>query len=346
MMNTSIVSQKYEVFLWFLIITLLSSCSGAKSTVNTPITLDFPKSQYYGALIKTNNDVMVLVDSDRGDVQWYAKEGDKEFERFNFTESTNCSSTRRYGAYETLPDGRLQIWEWCLTDKGGVDYLLAYDWDSGQLEKIVGPLPIGSSGASWNPQQTKAIGYLDSKFATKTLYWIYPNGFDPLDLEIRDGNLAWNLKDDFPKFEAADTGESGSTGRASWSPDGKQIAFFASPNAIGKTSFSRFGVEYYLYLLNPETLQYEVVADSIYSPFLLAWSPDSTYIVFIGKRGFLKQNGIWLYSTKTNTVSKISEGIYQGVVWRSDNSVVAIQCEDLQVCNQIVEYNVSSLLDN
>lgn len=341
-----IAAQTHRTFLFFLILALLSSCRGTDSAVNTATTLDFPETQYYNALIKTDNDVIVLVRNDRGDVQWYAKEGNKEFTKFAFAENTNCSSTKRYGAYETLPDGRLQVWKWCLTEKGGVDYLLAYDWETHQLEKIVGPLPLGSSGASWNPEQTKAIGYLDSGFATKTLYWIYPNKFEPLDLEIRDENRSWNLKDDFPKFIADDTGKTGTTGRASWSPDGKSIAFFASPNAIGKTSFDRFGVEHYLYLMNPETLQYEVVADSIFSPFLLSWSPDSTHIAFIGKYGFSKENGIWLYSVKTKLVTEISNGSFKSIVWRPNgNSLVAIECEDLDVCNKILEYDLTNILE-
>jgi hypothetical protein len=345
-MNLSIVNQTHKLFLFFLISSLLISCRETKLMVNAPINLDFPETQFYNGLIISNNDVIVLVRNDRGDVQWYAKEGDNEFTKFAFAENTDCSSTKRYGAYETLPDGRLQVWKWCLTDKGGVDYLLAYDWETHPLEKIVGPLPLGSSGASWNPQGTKAIGYLDSGFASKTLFWVYRDGFEPLDLVIQDGNRSWNLQDDFPKFTADDTGKTGTTGRASWSPDGKTIAFFASPNAIGKTSFDRFGVEFYLYLMNPETLQYEVVADNIFSPFLLSWSPDSTHVAFIGKYGFWKENGIWLYSVETNSITEISEGVFQGMAWRPDgNSLVAIECQSLDVCDKILEYDLTSILE-
>ena len=110
---------------------------------------------------------------------------------------------------------------------------------------MAGPLPLGSSGVSWNPDQIKGIVYLDSGFATRTLYWLSKDGdFGPLDLVITDGYRSWNLKDDFPDFKADDTGKTGSTGEAAWSPDGKSIAFFASPDAIGKTGFQRFGVEY------------------------------------------------------------------------------------------------------
>lgn len=329
------------------IILLLCSCTESKSTMNNPTVLDFPASESYNALVNANNEIVVLINGgERRDLQWYAKEGDKEFSRFSFIENTNCYSTKNYHAYENLPDGRLQIWKWCLTGHGGVDYLLAYDWSTSELEKIIGPLPLGSSGASWNPEQTKAIGYLDSGFATSTLYWIYPNKFETLDLIIADGHHAWNLKDDFPDFKADDNGQSGSTGRAAWSPDGKTIAFFASPDAIGKTGFDRFYVEYQLYLMNPENLAYDAFADKVFSPFLLAWSPDSSYIAFIGKYGFWKGNGIWLFSVKDGSIKEISKGKYQSLLWRGDgNRLVAIKCENIDVCNKIIEFDLTQLIE-
>jgi hypothetical protein len=327
-----------------LIVFLLSSCVNSNPDKGIPVNLNFPESNSYNALIATNGEVVVLIEDERRTLMAYGKEDDKNIYYFPLPDDEKCFKTDYY-AYETLPDGRLQIWKDCGSGGNGTDtYLMAYDWETQQLQKIAGPLPLGSSGASWNPEQTQAIAYLDSKFATRTLYWIYPDHFESLDLEIKDGSRSWNLKDDFPTFDASDKGESGSTGRASWSPDGEQIAFFASPNAIGETGFSRFSVEYYLYLLDPETLQYEVVANNIFSPFVLSWSPDSTHIAFIGKRGFWKENGIWLYSIKNNKVTSISEGIYQSIVWKSDTNVAAIQCEELSVCRQMVEFDLSNII--
>ena len=65
---------------------------------------------------------------------------------------------------------------------------------------------------------------------------------------------------------------------------------------------------------------------------------DSTNLKEI--KEFWKENGIWLYSVKPNTVTEISKGIFQDIVWRPDgnNSLIAIQCEDFDVCNKIMEY--------
>jgi Tol biopolymer transport system component len=105
-------------------------------------------------------------------------------------------------------------------------------------------------------------------------------------------------------------------------------------------------VEFNLYLLNPDTLEYQVATDNIYSPFLIQWSPDSTQIAFIGRYGFGKENGIWLYSLNTNAVTKIAEGRFQGIVWKSDGkSLVAIRCESSDVCAQIYEYDLTHIIE-
>lgn len=328
---------------------LITSCNlltGETDDIIQSRELIFPKTQYYNELVQTNGELIVLVNGgDLSDLQFYAAEGSEDFLQFNFPPDYSCASARYY-SYGVFPDGRLQVARYCFTENGRVTYLLAYDWLTQELSEVARLLPLGTSDASWNQEQTRAIAYLDSGFASRTLFWIRRDGFEPLDLEIRDGERKWNLKDDFPKFIADDTGKTGTTGRAAWSPDGKVIAFFASPDAIGKTGFDRFGVEYYLYLMNPETLQYEVVADRIFSPFLLSWSPDSAHIAFIGKYGFRKENGIWLYSVKTNSITEISKGIFQGIVWRPDgSSLVAIKCEDLGVCNKILEYDLTNILE-
>ena len=338
------------IMLAIFIIGVVVSCRVASvgSVQNvTSKELDFPNSDsYYSLVIKDKNVVGLINGGSQKDLLSYASEYDATPTLFSLPDDPSCFLTNYYGD-DSLPDGELQIFMLCGSGGKGTDtYLRKYNWESEQLEKSVGPLPLGTSGASWNPEQTKAIGYLDSGFASRTLFWIYPDGFEPLDLVIQDDGRSWNLRDDFPKFTADDTGKSGSTGRASWSPNGETIAFFASPNAIGKTGFARFGVEYYLYLMDPETLQYDVVADTIYSPFLLAWSPDSAYIAFIGKYGFWKENGIWLYSVKSNMVTEVSKGTFQSIVWRPDGkSLVVIKCEDLDVCNKILEFDLTNILE-
>ena len=338
--------MKKIIFLLVAGILFTTGCNLIETFVIPSKKLIFPEDKYYDALVRTNGDVTVLVDSGSlSDLQSYAKEGDQNFMKFAFPDDPQCDPAK-YESYEVLPDGRLQVWKSCLTKNGNLTYLMAYDWKTGQLAELAGPLPLGSSGASWNPDQTKAIAYLDGGFATRTLYWISKDSFSPLDLISGDEFHSWNLQDDFPDFRADDTGKTGTTGRAAWSPDGKSIAFFAAPDAIGKTGFQRFGVEHNLYLLDPLKLLPVIAASNIYSPFVLAWSPNSTYIAFIGKYGFQKENGLWLLSLQNESIIEISKGIFQSIVWRSsENNLLAIKCENLDVCNEIIEFDLTGVLN-
>ncbi|MFT3893990.1 MAG: hypothetical protein QM730_20365 [Anaerolineales bacterium] len=335
------------LFTWLLLIVIATtSCSLFSSKSAPPIPLKeliFPKTEKYYVLVNTKDGLTVFLDgSDQGDLQSYARENDQEFTKIHFPKDPYCGFVKYYPG-DVLADGRLEIWEWCLTSKGGVQYIRIYDWNTQQLDRLAGPLPLGSSDVSWNLDQTKGIVYLDSGFATRTLYWLSQDGFSPLDLVITDGSRSWNLKDDFPDFKADDTGKTGSTGRAAWSPDGKVIAFFASPNAVGKTDFQRFGVEYYLYLMDPETLALSVVEEKIFSPFLIQWSPDSTQIAFIGKYGSRKEDGLWLYSLKEKSITRIANGIFQGLAWTSNKTIAAIYCQDIGKCAQILEYDLANV---
>jgi len=345
-MKNKSIETNMLMCIWLALITSCASFVGTSVDAIPTQELIFPKAEYYNALIRANDNVIVLVDDGNlGDLQSYAREGDQEFTQIVFPDDSQCDKEKYY-AYETLPDGRLQIWKLCPTQNGTVDYLMAYDWSTRKFEELAGPLPLGSSGASWNPDQTKAIAYLDGGFATKTIYWISNNSFSPLDLVVNDKSHSWNLQDDFPDFKADDTGKTGTTGRAAWSPDGNSIAFFASPDAIGKTGSNRFGVEFNIYLMNPTTLQYQVATDNVYSPFLIQWSPDSMQIAFIGKYGSWKEEGIWLYSPNTNSVTNIARGKFQSILWTSDGkSLVAISCKDSYECSKIYKYDITHILE-
>jgi hypothetical protein len=350
-MNKNFINLNIFTYMLLCLLTgVISSCSLSTNDPTDTIPtkeLVFPSSEnYHGLVYDANNGLNVFIDGgDKGDLQAYARENDQEFTKFHFPKDPFCGF-ENYFVGDVSTNGQLEIWEWCLTSKGGVQYIRTYNWNTGQLERFDGPLPLGSSGVSWNPDQTKGIVYLDSGFASRTLYWLSSDGrFKPLDLVIKDGARSWNLKDDFPDFKADDTGKTGSTGRAVWSPDGKSIALFASPNAVGKTGFQRFGVEYYLYLMDPENLELSVVAENIYSPFLIQWSPDSTHIAFIGYYGFWKENGLWLYSLKDQSITSIAKSRFQDLAWTSNNSLAAIHCEDIDVCTQILEYDLTRIVE-
>jgi hypothetical protein len=153
-----------RLVLFALVVGLIISCGSldGKPVELVPVQeLNFPKAEHYDALIRTNNDLIVLLDGGNlGDLQSYAKEGDQDFTQFTLPDDSQCAPSKYY-AYEALSDGRLQVWKWCLTGNGGVNYLMTLREGFTKLEELLNH-PLDHQGV--NPDLTKAIGYLDGGF--------------------------------------------------------------------------------------------------------------------------------------------------------------------------------------
>jgi len=314
--------------------------------------LSFPFADY-SSILWIGQEMIAFTTTESADnARSYAKAGDQNLHQIVFPDDPNCGFSTDHQVYETLPDGDLQLWKECRIGTTALPtktltYLMSYNWQTGKMEELAGPLPLGSSQASWNPDQTRGIVFLDSGLARTTLFSIWKNGFGPLDLVITDQEKSWNLKNFFPDFPNSETIRSGNTGRAVWSPDGHTIAFFASSDAIGKVEFERFNVEYNLYLMDADQLKPKAVSGNIHFPFIIKWSPDSRHIAFIGEYGSFKQTGLWLYSIDTNSVLNIAEGTFQDILWNPDNKgLFAIRCDDNHYCSQVEEYDLAGILNH
>jgi Eukaryotic translation initiation factor eIF2A len=333
-----------SLFLAFLI-TACTSSLGLQRNASIPVKAFTLPSTNYSSLAWIGGNMIVLSWGQDISNYWsYAEDGDQNLHQIAFPIDQNCSNTAYVGP-ESLPDGRLEIWKLCRSETQTITYLVAYDWQTGKLDTLSGPVPLGSSQASWNPDESRAVTYLDSKFSSQTLYWIWRNGFGPMDLVITDQGKSWNLNNLYPNFPESKTIHSGNTGRADWSQDGHSIAFFASTDAIGKTDFQRFYVEYKLYLMDAAKLQPRSVLDKIYFPFIIKWSPDSKAIAFIGQYGNFKEDGIWLYSLESDSILNIAKGKYQDILWdRDGEKITAIRCDENQYCSKVEEYDLTNFM--
>ena len=341
------MKKSFSIIICILISLMVLSCDLSiqfPSHVSSSI-LSFPSSptNTYESIVKNEKGEITAIVKSASSTWLLAEENENRFtEIFLHTESNDSCLRTDYALYEIIEDGKILFKRTCFTsEKSIVDFAL-YDQDTGNLEVMTTNLPAGTIDLSWDPDYNQAIGYYNT-FSNGTLFWLWEGGYGPLDLVIKDGNHSWNLKDDFPNFSGAKEGKTGNTGRADWSPNGDNIAFFASSDAIGITGVRRFEVKYKLYLMEVEDLKPYPVLDDIFSPYVIDWSPDSKYIAFIGKSGDRKQYGVWLFSVESGTVSLISEGEYRTVLWRDDGlSIVALRCEDVLECNQVEEFKLTN----
>lgn len=307
--------------------------------------LPFPTERGYSRINLIDNQVVVF-DREGGRL-YYSIENSKQFEqipdkRKEFCPDDDFYKFLSYSPFVTiLPDQRIGIIGACFHN---VDYMFAYDIETGVMEKIVEErLPAPANNFSWNPTMTKGVQDSYTQLAG-TIFWLDSENASPIDITLSDGRHSWSLATDFP--DIIGDGKQGIAAYPVWSPDGKQIAFFATFDSIGKSGFSILDSEYSIYVMDSERPDPIRILSGLYSDYAitLAWSPDGEYISFTGKYGFPKQYGLWVLNLKSQSVYFIDSNI-TGSVWRNDGkSIVGIKCIDSSCQKQEVwEYWLKEL---
>lgn len=271
---------------------------------------------------------------------------------------TLCRITRYYNPTR-LQDGRLGLRKHCLgrypdeplgSWKQDEHYLMVYDWDIQKLEYLVvtpTARELGPGRFTWNPDMTRGIQAGGSLYST--LYWLTPEGIEPMDVTLSNGDKKWSLADTLiiartPTLSITDYDLGVAHGPA-WSPDGRTIAFFASPEAIGKRGQSRVTGQYHLYLMDPITLEPTPALDNLYFPGNPYWSPDNRWIVLQAYVGESGSKGLWLFSVDSGDLYLIAKGEFNGFLWSQDGQeIIAVHClnQDVPSCQdtEIVKYDV------
>lgn len=276
----------------------------------------------------------------------FAYEGDTTQTPFNPENDPKCLNYSYFEVVSILPDGRLGLLKECNDASAATIYLstnrsiYAYDWQTGELERLVaGKLAQGSRPKfySWNPDMTLGVQATISGFPG-TIYWIEPAGMTPMDIEIEDRNLTWNLKDYFEEKEHI-----GTVRNPAWSPDGKTIAFFVTTYGIRETPYPKDYVNYDLFFMDPSTLkpvpELMDIADASYK---IVWSPDSKYLLFRGCVGRRLTCGLWRYKISDKSLSLIVKGNFADYIWITNEKIIAIKfTDDTYSVTEIFEYSFS-----
>lgn len=333
--------RTWLMFALILTVYLLPSCSELsisseyedKSHQTEYTVLNFPTTHFEKILWRVDGVVIAMQDElVRPLRQPYALEGDDEFRYLDLEQDKNCETITQYRFPTQLPDGRLGLIKWCVTDNAFTyaSYMVAYDWSTGQLEQIVQNLLKHFDLAqcfSWNPEMTKGIQTVSNSLVG-TLNWLTSVGPEPVHITLQDENHVWDLAKD---YEEDGSIEGGKVSCPSWSPNGDQIAVFVSFDAIGVEGISRLDKPSKLIVFDPVSGDSEVLLSEVYqaSP---RWSPDGEKIAFTGylENGLSdyqgnEQYGLWVFNVKTRSLSLIAtEQYFEDLSWSPDSQRLAV----------------------
>jgi hypothetical protein len=272
----------------------------------------------------------------------YAYEGDSALQLFDPLDAEDCPMFIGYAMKGLLPDGRIgflgcgQGYSWTT---------FALDWQTGEVEKLVkGPLQgYSSKDFTWNPEMTRGVQEMVDA-AQGTIYWITPDGIAPMDVEIEDQGLKWNLKDYYERNDSVEPGI-GFVLSPAWSPDGNTIAFFASTYGMREEPRLRGNIKFELYFMDPSELKPVQILRGITNAVRIRWSLDSKYLLFQGCAGVRRKCGLWIYSLADKTLTLVAEGSFEDYSWITGTKVVAIKRIAISYdANEVWEYSIEHLL--
>ncbi len=333
--------------------TILVSCSSNDITVidDSPADgelLSFP-SAFYQNIVYIDGRLLGFTFGDAreaADRVSYAYEDDSALHPFDPLDAKDCPMFIGYAMKGLLPDGRIGFLG---CGEGSNWSIFALGWQTGEVEQLLkGSLVEGYSSKdfTWNPQMTRGVQEMVNA-AQGTIYWITPEGSAPMDVEIEDQGLRWNLKDYYEHHDSLEPGI-GYARSPAWSPDGKTIAFFASTYGMREEPHLKANIKFELYFMDPSELKPVQVISSIVNAVRIRWSPDSKYLLFQGCAGPRRKCGLWIYSLQSKTLTLVAEGeFFEDYIWNKDLSIVAIKFDINKYLeeSEIWEYPIAPLLE-
>lgn len=258
----------------------------------------------------------------------------QEITNLTFASPVDCVA-EYYIAFTVLPDGRWGALLKCWTQLSGKvspiqSYLLAMEPDTWEIEVLnLGDLPDSRyvSSYTWNADMTRGVQALSGAGLEPILYWISPDGYEPMDILITQGEQSWNMAEYFRGAERL----TGLASSPAWSPTDDRIAFFATAVDEEIQGLSLIGIKYSLYMMDAEEMAPKEMLSGMIAPWGLLWSPDGRWLVFAAQKNYFSGSDnhqkLWMYDSQSNALIQIGEGRFSDFTWdKTGRYLAAVVC--------------------
>ena len=311
-----------------VLVAVLAGCQagsgGATAPVGDPVAI--PPGQYSGLAWLPSNWLVVSAPPEPEDVgspfvSYRFRPDGQDLEEVAFPH-VDCRRVE-YLAPTTLPDGRLGVLQLCYGEEVIPHAeVVALDIETGEAETLVDLAGLGTvhtGQMTWNPDLDR--GFLaHGSGLCQGIVGLTRNGVEYLTVEIAEGDRSFRLDEMFQ--DDIEREETGQANYPAWSPDGEQIAFFASTEAIGVAGYARADVPYGLYVMEPDGQHVSRLVAEVFSSRYVAWSPDGETLAFAGVIDGTR--ALWLLDRDGETPSALAEVYALWLAWSPDGDRIAV----------------------
>ena len=303
---------------------VVASCNAeAAPALPTPEVLDLPEDQYVGVAWLGDSTMVATAtrQTSRGSSdELLVIEGD-EVEPIALEPVDPCRR-ESIRTLSTLPDGRLGFAVDCDAVAGEFtpSSVRVLDLATGASEEVARLPSGGFGGYTFSPGFDRGL-MADSSRICSTIAEIANGEVISTEIVVNDGDRSFGISDQFRDRPDSCT-EYGNADLPAWSPDGTQIAFFASSAAIGSSGPERLAAPWNLYLMEPDDKVAEPVLTGITSPYKLTWSRDSRHLAFSADE-FDGRVGVWVFTPESGEVRQVADELVFQLSWSPEGDRLA-----------------------
>jgi hypothetical protein len=224
--------------------------------------------------------------------------------------------------------------------------MMVYDWETGETRPLVkGLVGENPNQYTWDPTLQRGL-FSHSSHICARIRGLNRDGVADFPITITHGGVPVRVDGPLTAEPGGDCGGEIRSDLPDWSPDGETIAFFASPQSLAKSGFSRLDQPWNLYLVSAASggPARRVVQDVV-EPHELRWSPDGRWLAYVtaGEDG-----GGWLYSPEEGLHRFASDPLL-GLAWSPDgDKILALRPlpGDQSTDQDLVVFDVSDIAGN